>query len=284
MGNKIVVGLALGLGMLAVLIIGGWLLFAVIVLGGGAGLWEYYNILKKKDMKPLTALGIAFGMAFIAMAFLGKFVPVLSNGMTNIGSVVSVYVIVVLIIQFWQIVKNKTRYRISDLSLTVFGSLYIGAFGSFLFLLMIMGEQRFPGDLFRSRLVLFLPMWSAWGSDVGAYFAGRFLGRNRIFPELSPKKTLEGCLGGIALCVVGYGVFSFPLGIPFSHALTLGVIASAFGQIGDLSESALKREFGVKDSGTVFGSHGGFLDRIDSLLFTAPAVYHYFAWVNPWGM
>ena len=171
-----------------------------------------------------------------------------------------------------------------DLGATVFGSLYIGAFGSFLVLLMNYGQMHFPHDVFRARLVVFLPMWAAWGNDVGAFFIGKFFGKNKIFPELSPKKTLEGCLGGLAVSMAGFFLMFMILGdhLNLFHGILLGLVAGAFGQIGDLSESALKREVGIKDSGTVFGSHGGFLDRIDSVLFTAPVVYHYFLWVHPW--
>lgn len=269
--------------MFTVLVFGGWVFVGVIMVGSGFGLWEYYKMVQLKGVKPLVGLGITIGLMFIALAFAGRWWPVITNGAGNIGSVVVLYVMLVLVIQFWQIVQRKERYSILDLGATVFGSLYIGAFGSFLILLLNYGELHFGDDLFRARLVVFMPMWAAWGNDVGAFFTGKFFGKNRIFPELSPKKTLEGCMGGVAVATAGFLIMSIILGIPAGHGILLGCFAGMFGQIGDLSESALKREVGIKDSGTIFGSHGGLLDRIDSILFTAPIVYHYFAWVNPWG-
>lgn len=283
MKERILTGLALSSMMLVVLIVGGWLFFGVITLGVGYGLWEYYKLIQIKRAKPLVGLGIAIGLMFVSLAYAGRWWPHVTVGAGNIGSVVVLYVMLVLVIQFWQIVQRKERYSITDLGVTIFGSLYIGAFGSFLVLLLNYGEYHFSDDLFKARLVVFMPMWGAWGNDVGAFFIGKFFGKNRIFPELSPKKTLEGCLGGMAVSTLGFGIMSAILGIPIFQGMVLGGLTGMFGQIGDLSESALKREVGIKDSGTIFGSHGGLLDRIDSILFTAPIVYHYFAWFHPWG-
>lgn len=282
MKARILTGLALSAMMLVVLIVGDWLFFAVISFGVGFGLWEYYKMLQMKKAKPLIWLGIFIGVLFVAMAYAGRENRDITRGAGSIGSVITIYVILVLLIQFWQIVQRKERYSIMDLGATVFGSLYIGAFGSFLVLLMSYGQMRFPDDVFRARLVAFLPMWAAWGNDVGAFFIGKFFGKSKIFPELSPKKTLEGCLGGLGVSMAGFLLMFLILDLSPFHGILLGLVGGAFGQIGDLSESALKREVGIKDSGSIFGSHGGLLDRIDSVLFTGPVVYHYFLWVHPW--
>lgn len=124
-------------------------------------------------------------------------------------------------------------------------------------------------------LLILIAVVGPWISDSGAYFAGRFLGRHLLFPSLSPKKTVEGSLGGLLLTVlvvapISYQVLDFTL--PEALAIAAGV--SIFSQCGDLFESALKRILDVKDLGKVFPGHGGVLDRIDSLLFTGPAVYY----------
>ena len=124
-------------------------------------------------------------------------------------------------------------------------------------------------------VLILIAVVGPWISDSGAYFAGRFLGRHLLFPSLSPKKTVEGSLGGLLLTVlvvapISYQVLDFTL--PEALAIAAGV--SIFSQCGDLFESALKRILDVKDLGKVFPGHGGVLDRIDSLLFTAPAVYY----------
>ena len=114
-----------------------------------------------------------------------------------------------------------------------------------------------------------------WVSDSGAYFAGRFFGRHLLFPSLSPKKTVEGALGGLLLTVLVVAPISYQLlDFTLPEALVISASVSIFSQCGDLFESALKRILDVKDLGKVFPGHGGVLDRIDSLLFTAPAVYY----------
>jgi phosphatidate cytidylyltransferase len=124
-------------------------------------------------------------------------------------------------------------------------------------------------------LLILIAVVGPWISDSGAYFAGRFFGRHLLFPTLSPKKTVEGSLGGLALTVLVVAPLSSRL-LDFSlpEALAIAAGVSVLSQCGDLFESALKRILDVKDLGRVFPGHGGVLDRIDSLLFTAPAVYY----------
>lgn len=115
-----------------------------------------------------------------------------------------------------------------------------------------------------------------WASDTGAYFAGRALGRHHMAPQLSPKKTWEGFAGGL-LASVGAGIGMVPLlGLPVSllAGALLGLLGGIFGTLGDLAESLLKRQAGVKDSGALIPGHGGLLDRIDSMLFTGPVLYY----------
>ena len=121
-----------------------------------------------------------------------------------------------------------------------------------------------------------LTMVLAWGSDTSAYFVGRKLGKTKLAPRISPKKTLEGSAGGLAASVVGAVVMSFFLdGLDALDAIALGVLAGAAGQAGDLMMSVLKRSSGVKDSGGILPGHGGILDRVDALAFTAPATWAY---------
>jgi phosphatidate cytidylyltransferase len=132
----------------------------------------------------------------------------------------------------------------------------------------------FPTSWPRVVLIL-IAVVGPWISDAGAYFAGRFFGRHLLFPTLSPKKTLEGSLGGLLLTVFVVAPISYQLlDLTIPEALVIAAGVSIFSQCGDLFESALKRILDVKDLGNVFPGHGGVLDRIDSLLFTAPAVYY----------
>jgi phosphatidate cytidylyltransferase len=116
-----------------------------------------------------------------------------------------------------------------------------------------------------------------WGGDTGAYFAGRFLGRHKLYPRISPAKTWEGFAGGMATSVgMAFGVRAFALdALTTTDCLALGVLGGLAGPAGDLVESMIKRSFGVKDSGQILPGHGGMLDRVDALMFNAPVVYLY---------
>ncbi|MFZ5476407.1 MAG: phosphatidate cytidylyltransferase [Myxococcota bacterium] len=123
--------------------------------------------------------------------------------------------------------------------------------------------------------LVFLVLASTWLGDTGAYFAGRFFGKTPLFPRVSPKKTVEGVVGGLLLSMIGACVVKYVGGLPFSYAAVavLGGVLDLAGVVGDLAESMLKRAFGVKDSGWIMPGHGGILDRIDSLLFSAPLLW-----------
>jgi phosphatidate cytidylyltransferase len=126
-----------------------------------------------------------------------------------------------------------------------------------------------------------LSMMLAWGSDTGGYFAGRAFGRHKLYEKISPKKTIEGSIGGL-VTVVGFALFMKWLALPtlsWGHAVALALIAGAIGQAGDLCISVIKRSTGVKDSGNLIPGHGGLLDRIDALMFTAVVTLLYTHWV-----
>ncbi len=116
-----------------------------------------------------------------------------------------------------------------------------------------------------------LAMAIAWSSDTGAYFAGRFFGKNKLAPRVSPKKTVEGAIGGLLGSVVAAVVMStvFMHDLPLVHAIAIAIVGNILGQLGDLAESLIKRSTGTKDSGSILPGHGGLLDRIDALMFTA---------------
>ena len=129
------------------------------------------------------------------------------------------------------------------------------------------------------RLIALLPVISAFITDGGAYFTGIFLGKHKAFPHISPKKTVEGCIGGLAigaLAMVVYGVvlvFSTLHYIYFWALIIYGVVGALFTELGDLAFSLIKREYDVKDYGRILPGHGGILDRFDSMVFAAPAIY-----------
>lgn len=151
-----------------------------------------------------------------------------------------------------------------------FGPLYLGAGMSTLALLKKHGGDDGPG-------FVVLTLMLSWLSDTGAYFAGRFLGKHKLYEAVSPKKTVEGAIGGLFGSVGGavLGSFFYLKSLPVVHGVVLGLVAGALGQLGDLGESLLKRSTGVKDSGGIVPGHGGILDRVDALLVTASLTYLY---------
>ena len=129
------------------------------------------------------------------------------------------------------------------------------------------------------RLIVLLPVISAFITDAGAYFAGKFFGKRRAFPLVSPKKTVEGCIGGLVAgtaSTVIYGIillYTTYHEIVFWALLLYGIIGGVFTELGDLAFSLVKREYDIKDYGNLLPGHGGMLDRFDSMIFTAPAMY-----------
>jgi phosphatidate cytidylyltransferase len=122
-----------------------------------------------------------------------------------------------------------------------------------------------------------------WTGDIAAYYVGRAIGKHKLAPRISPGKTIEGCLGSLAAAAAFGAAFAhwWPAGLSALVWIPLALVTSAAGQFGDLTESALKRGAGMKDSGTLLPGHGGWLDRLDSSLFTLPVVYWAVQWIKP---
>jgi len=154
------------------------------------------------------------------------------------------------------------------------GPIYVGA---------LMSSLLFIHRLPHGGAWVMLTMLLAWLSDTGAYFTGKAFGRHKLYPLISPKKTVEGAVGGLVAAVLSALGMHYTLlpELPVSHAVGLGVVAGAFGQLGDLFASLLKRSTGVKDSGKILPGHGGILDRIDALLITAALTWLYTIWLLP---
>jgi phosphatidate cytidylyltransferase len=130
------------------------------------------------------------------------------------------------------------------------------------------------------RLVLFT-LVITWAADTGAYFVGRAVGKHPLAPHISPKKTWEGSVGGLAGSLLVAYLFHWWLYIPVPHLLAMATLGNIAGQMGDLLESACKRSAGVKDSGGLLPGHGGVLDRIDALILCIPVIWYYLVLVNP---
>ena len=160
-----------------------------------------------------------------------------------------------------------------------FESIAAFTFGSLAYLAMPCALMVWMRELFEPRTVL-LVFVLLWANDTFAYLTGRLLGKHKLFERISPGKTIEGSIGGLVLTLAGIIVFSHYVDwLSLWQAIGLGLIAVVFGTLGDLCESMLKRQAGVKDSGNLIPGHGGILDRFDSVLFAVPFVFVYLIWV-----
>ncbi len=173
-----------------------------------------------------------------------------------------IFVVVLLLLIYTVIVKN--RFTFDHASFSLFGALYVGI--GFYYLI----ETRLVGIEYVVYALLVI-----WMTDTGAYFTGRKLGKRKLWPEISPNKTIEGSVGGILSAVVFACLFQafFPITSSYSYLIVVTIIASIIGQLGDLAASAIKRHYDVKDSGKLLPGHGGILDRFDSLLFVLPFLH-----------
>ncbi|MDN4607432.1 phosphatidate cytidylyltransferase [Sporosarcina highlanderae] len=169
----------------------------------------------------------------------------------------------ILILLIYTVI-SKNRFTFEHAAFTAFSALYLGI--GFYFLI----ETRFYGFEY-----VFYALLVIWTTDSGAYFTGRKIGKRKLWPEISPNKTVEGFLGGILCAVLFAFVFQlfYPIAPSYFMLTIVTIIASIVGQLGDLVESALKRHFAVKDSGNLLPGHGGILDRFDSLLFVLPLIH-----------
>ncbi|WGV01402.1 phosphatidate cytidylyltransferase [Bacillus altitudinis] len=162
-------------------------------------------------------------------------------------------------------VLSKNSFTFDEVAFVILATLYIGV--SFYYFIQIRGLYGMSAIFFAAVII--------WSTDSGAYFIGKSMGKRKLWPEISPNKTVEGFIGGIVTAVVLSLVFQAVTGFLPSYLLVMFItlLLSIFGQLGDLVESALKRHYHVKDSGTILPGHGGILDRFDSFLFVLPFLY-----------
>lgn len=171
------------------------------------------------------------------------------------------------------LILNLLRIRKQGLDMMLAGRLILGI----LYIPLLMAHFILIRQSPSGVLWIFFILVMAFAGDTAAYYIGRQFGKHKLLPEVSPGKTVEGTIGLVAGSIAGcllFRQFFFPM-LPVAHAAVLGLVGSVVGQLGDLSESALKRAAGVKDSGTLLPGHGGILDRLDCLMFITPFVYYY---------
>ncbi len=244
----------------------GGLFFLVLVdLIIPLGLREFYVLMRAKGYQPFEALGYFCALAISWYAWrAGVGVPLIVTGS-------------LLLIMVRELFRREMTRSLAHIAVTVFGIMYIGWMGSHLVMLRELPATLGLDDHIGAQLVCFAALLT-WATDTGAYLFGVAFGRHKLIPRISPNKTVEGAVGGLIsagfcgwLCSKGLTPFLTPFA-----ATVVGLIVGVMAQLGDLVESMIKRDAGIKDSAELIPGHGGVLDRFDSLLFTVPVLYYYF--------
>lgn len=231
--------------------------FLLITLAILIGLYEFYGMAKAGGWRPLTSLGMGSGLALSCMEFLGTPAPWLISAMTGV---------VILLLISLLVGGTEPKEAVSRGAITLFGLIYVAGLLSFPALLRAMAS---------GRIYIFYLVFVTWAGDTGAFYVGSLMGKRPLCPSVSPRKTVEGSVGGLVCSVLASGLAKlwFWEGLGAVEIVAMGVGLGVMGQIGDLCESMLKRGFGVKDTGALIPGHGGLLDRVDSLLFAGPVLY-----------
>jgi len=274
----------------AAIMVGG-LFFAVLLCAASfmAGK-EYIAIARAKGIKPSARIVLGMIIAFFVIAALPS-VPGLNLPWTFSLEHFPILLTVGMCIAFFRLLfrNEKPPATIADIATTILGFIYVGWMPSHLVLLRNLnpsGMEITTNPLQQPGLAyVWCSLFIVWATDVFAYYAGKKFGKHLLFPQISPKKTIEGAIGGLIAAIFfatlvvylsDYYLFpSHPFHYQLWQAPLMAIIVSLACQLGDLCESLLKRDAGVKDSGSIIPGHGGFLDRGDSLIFGGAISYYW---------
>jgi phosphatidate cytidylyltransferase len=250
---------------------GGWFAFTAILLIVALGMFEFRSMMLHADYHPLIWVSFGLSVLLLISAMVAQYRLLLIEA--GVGSALLISFLLILF-------RKRLDGALVDWALTLAISIYLGWPMSCLLLLRGYGSGilRFgaaqwvilPDGIWWLLVVLL----GVWGFDGAAFFSGRYFGRHKLAPMISPAKTWEGVAGGLVLSIIASLVLTVvPLHVPWYFAILLGVLIGGAATLGDLAESLIKRQVHVKDSGQIMPGHGGMLDRIDSILFAAIVVY-----------
>lgn len=255
MKQRIITGVVAACLFIPFVVYGGWpfaiLTFVIAAVG-------IYEILKMKGISIASVPGLLALVSTILLVMPNDWAQKIEEAISY-NKLELLFITAILLLVYSVVVKNKFTY--DDVAFIVLSTIYVGIGFHYLY------ETREAGIAY-----IILALVIVWVTDSGAYFTGRKLGKRKLWPEISPNKTIEGFVGGIVLAVIGAVIMQLitPFDVSWFTLIVVVVISSIFGQMGDLVESAIKRHYGVKDSGNILPGHGGILDRFDSLLFVLP--------------
>ena len=241
------------------LVLGGYVLFGITLAISLIGLMELYRILDMHK-KPIAFVGYISCIVYYIIILLGKEAFIFPLVIASLLTIMIVYVF------------SFPKYESNQVAMTFLGLFYVAIMLSFIYRVRVLEGGEF---------LVWMTFIGAWGSDTCAYLVGRKIGKRKLAPVLSPKKSIEGSIGGI----LGAAFLGFIFATVFKNHISgvtypqlafaiIGGCSSVISQIGDLAASAIKRNNDIKDYGTLIPGHGGILDRFDSIIFTAPIVFY----------
>lgn len=238
-----------------------WYFVALAAVAVILGLREFYILAEKAGCRCHPAIGYAAAIVVMVGFYRGNVELVLAALLIHYGGEMLL----------WLMTEKRFDTALVSTSASVAGVVYVAVFLGFLVLVRVDASDAAPRLLTLGFAIIM-------AGDTGAYYVGRLMGRRKLAPHVSPAKTVEGSIGGLAASFLAAGISKgtfFP-DIPWVHLLVLAVVVNIVGQIGDLVESMLKRGSQVKDAAALLPGHGGMLDRLDSIIFNAPIIYLYF--------
>jgi len=245
----------------------------LVVIWGLLAILEFYRLIATSKVPPLTYFGLLWTLLFILSRDSDLLFILEPHFDLNLLTPLLLTSAVMLSL-IWLLLRAQKEKTFISWAWTMAGILYVGWLLSYLVALRGLDD---------GRNWLFFALFITFASDSAAFLIGKTLGRHRLAPQVSPNKTWEGAIGGIIGAVIASLFFILPtplnLQLSWGQAMLLGLLVSIFGQLGDLVESLFKRNMGVKESGRLIPGHGGFLDRMDSVVFAGIVVYYYVIWV-----
>ena len=263
--KRVATAFLVGLPALFAIIAGGFWLAALVLVIVFYASKEYTEILRHKGFLPSLKIMLASSAIFACLAYFNRF-----------NLIPLAFTISATMAFMWVLFRGRQPY-IANVATTLLGFVYCGWFPLHLLFLRNMGGNIdgwiIPSPLGAGYCLLIL--FAVLVTDTFCYIVGCRWGKNKLSPVISPNKTIEGSLGGTTMCMIFSLGIGIAIGLPWYHATILGLLIAVFAQIGDLCESMIKRDAGVKDSSNVLPGHGGFLDRCDSYILTIPVVYYY---------
>ncbi len=257
--TRMLTGFIMGTIVMLCIILGDLALLFLLAFMLFVGSKEYVKILNHKGFYPSLKVIYITEAILTAVVYFKRF------------DLVAITLTICAMASFmWVLFRGRQPY-IANVATTLLGMVYCGWFPLHLIFLRDLSCAKYDSGL---GFVVLMFM-SILLTDVGCYYIGTKFGKHKLAPVISPNKTIEGSIGGMFFAILGALVIGLYIGLEWYFALILGLICTSFAQIGDLCESLIKRDAGVKDSGTSLPGHGGFLDRTDSFVLTIPIMYYF---------